>query len=81
MNPIAIINAIESILTVVVDLEPTIAKSAGTLTTIAEAIYNNLVNKTEITADQLAALEAEVDAAAAALDAPLPDDPAGTTQT
>jgi hypothetical protein len=81
MTPLEIIGAIEGVLNVVVELEPTIAKASGTLATIAEAIYNNIVNKTAITQDQLSALEMQVDAAAAAIDQPLPDDPTGATQT
>lgn len=80
MNPAAIIAAIEGILQTVVGLAPTIEAGVTSLTPIAQAIYNNLVGGTAITQAQLDALEAEVDAAAAQIQTPLPPDD-GTTTT
>jgi hypothetical protein len=80
MNPVTIIAAIESILQTVVTLAPSITAGFTSLTPIAESIYNNLVNGAAITQAQLDALEAQVDAAAAAIQNPLPPDD-GTTTT
>lgn len=77
MNPAAVIAAIESVLAIVNALE----KGVVLLTPFAQAIYDNLVNKTEITQAQLDALEAAVDAAAAEIQTPLPEDLDGSTET
>jgi hypothetical protein len=80
MNPVAIIAAIEGILQTVVQIAPSIEAGVTSLTPIAKAIYDNLVGGVAITQAQLDALEVQVDAAAAAIQAPLPPDD-GTTST
>lgn len=80
MNPLSIIATIEGILQTVVALAPSVEKGITSLTPIATSIYNNLVNGQAITQAQLDALESEVDAAAAQIQAPLPADD-GTTTT
>jgi hypothetical protein len=79
MNPLAIIQAIEGILGVVVKLAPAVEAGVTSLTPIATAIVNNLTKGATITQAQLDALEAEVDAAAAQIQQPLPPDDGSTT--
>lgn len=79
MNPLQIITAIEGILQTVVGLAPSIEAGITSLEPIAKAIYDNLVGGVAITQAQLDALEAQVDAAAALIQTPLPPDDGSTT--
>lgn len=79
MNPLQIITAIEGILQTVVGLAPSIESGITSLEPIAKAIYDNLVGGVAITQAQLDALEAQVDAAAALIQTPLPPDDGSTT--
>ena len=80
MDPLSIIASIEGILNTVVKLAPAVEAGVASLTPIAQSIYNNLVGGAAITQAQLDSLESEVDAAAAQIQMPLPDDD-GTTTT
>lgn len=78
MDAATIIATIEGVLGTIVTLAPTIEQTGQQLTPFAEAIYG-LVTGTNVTAAQLTALEAQVQALSDQLQTPLPPDDGSTT--
>jgi len=72
MNAAAIIAIIEEVLGAAVTLAPTAIKLEQVIEPLALGIWNHLVNKKVITADDLAALSAQIAATSARIQAPLP---------
>ena len=72
MDAIAIIGLISTVIKTAVDLTPAVIKTIDDAEPFAKAIWDNLVNKKVITADDLATLEAQLTALSAQLQAPLP---------
>jgi len=71
MNAAAIIAIIEEVLGAAVTLAPTAIKLEQVIQPLALGIWNHLVNKKVITADDLAALSAQIAATSARIQAPL----------
>ena len=72
MDAAEIIALIGAVIKTAVDLTPTVIKTVQDAEPFALTIWNNLVNKKVITADNLATLEAQLTALSAQLQAPLP---------
>ena len=72
MDTAAIIALIGTVIKTAVDLTPVVIKTAQDAEPFAKAIWDNLVNKKVITADDLTALETQLTALSAQLQAPLP---------
>jgi len=72
MNPIAILGAIEGALGMAVELAPTVIKAEQVIAPIAQALWDHLVNKKVITQTDLDALNAQLAATSARIQAPLP---------
>jgi hypothetical protein len=79
MNPTAVVAAIESVLQTIVALTPIVIQAGKDLTPFAEAIYG-LMSGTNVTAVQLATLQAQVQALSDRLQVPLPVDDGTTTE-
>lgn len=79
MNAAAVIAAIESVLQTVVSLTPIVIQAGKDLTPFAEAIYG-LMAGTNVTAEQLATLQAQVQTLSDRLQIPLPIDDGTTTE-
>ena len=79
MNAAAVIAAIQSVLSTVVAIAPVIIQAERDLAPFAEAIYG-LMAGTNVTAEQLATLEAKVQALSDTLQTPLPPDDGTTTE-
>lgn len=72
MNAAAIIAIIEEVLGAAVTLAPTAIKLDQVIEPLALGLWNHLVNKKVITADDIAAVSATIAATSARIQAPLP---------
>lgn len=71
MNAAAIIAIIEEVLGAAVTLAPTAIKLEQVIEPLAKGIWDHLVNKKVITADDLAAVSATIAATSARIQAPI----------
>jgi hypothetical protein len=78
MDTAAIIAAVAAAIKAAVDLTPAVIRTVQDATPFAETIVRAIGGDT-ISRDQLDALEAQIAALSAALQAPLPSDDGGTT--
>ena len=72
MNAAAIIAIIEEVLGAAITLAPTAIKLEQVIQPLALGIWDHLVNKKVITADDIAALSAQITATSERIQAPLP---------
>lgn len=72
MNATAIIAAIEAVLGAAVELAPTAMKLEEVIAPLAQGIWDHLVNKKVITQADLDALNSQVGALSARIQAPIP---------
>lgn len=72
MDAQAIIALVATIIKTAVDLTPSVIKTVQDAEPFAKAIWDDLINKKEITPEDLAALETKLAALSDQLQAPLP---------
>jgi hypothetical protein len=72
MNPTAIIAAITGALSTAVELAPAAIKLEQVIEPIAKGIWDHLVNKKQVTQTDLDALNAQLAALSARIQAPIP---------
>lgn len=72
MNAAAIIAAIEAAIATAVELAPVAIKLEQVIEPLAKGIWDHLVNKKEVTQADLDALNAQIAAVSARIQAPLP---------
>lgn len=72
MNAAAIIAAIEAAIATAVELAPVAIKLEQVIEPLAKGIWDHLVNKKEVTQADLDALNAQIAALSARIQAPLP---------
>lgn len=72
MNAAAIIAAIEAAIATAVELAPVAIKLEQVMEPLAKGIWDHLVNKKEVTQADLDALNAQIAALSARIQAPLP---------
>lgn len=76
MDTTTILNAIANVINQAVTIGPTVITSVEDAIPFAEAIYDKVVNKTEVTQADLDALDVQVSSIVAQALTPLPDDTA-----
>lgn len=74
MDIAAIIEVIAKVIDLAVKVGPTVIKGVEDAKPFARVIFNNLVNKKEITPEELLAIEAQIDRLSAELQQPLPEE-------
>jgi hypothetical protein len=72
MDPLSIISGIEAALNLAVELAPTAIKAEQVIAPIAQALWDHIVNKKVITQADLDALNAQLAATSARIQAPIP---------
>lgn len=72
MDPASIIALISSVIKLAVDVGPGVIKAVEDAAPFAEAIYENLIHGQVVTPDQMASLEAKLQALSDDLQTPLP---------
>lgn len=72
MDPIAIMGAIEAALNMAVELAPTAIKAEEVIAPIAQALWDHIVNKKVVTQTDVDALNAQLAATSAKIQAPIP---------